>query len=216
MPKIQLKPNSPEFADDDDRQRAAPDQCCEMPGCPKDGEYKAPKHRDLGQYYRFCLDHVQEYNKAWNYFADMSSSQIEEHIIRSALWDRPTWRYDSFANLESHLRQKAWQYYRHTHKYDGDSRRERESHREESERKRHEFLNKNAPEFEAMAIMGLEPPLELTTIKSRYKTLVKKYHPDINPDNPEAENLLKNINMAYTILKLAYEKYEKIKDKEPI
>ena len=59
-------------------------------------------------------------------------------------------------------------------------------------------------------IMGLEPPLSLAGIKARYKELVKKYHPDINRDDPKAEELLKSVNMAYTILKLNYEKFEEL------
>ena len=65
-----------------------------------------------------------------------------------------------------------------------------------------------------MLIMGLEPPLDLKTIKARYKELAKQYHPDLNRGDKAAEDLLKSINMAYTILKLSYEKYEKLRDKD--
>ncbi|HQT26124.1 MAG TPA: DnaJ domain-containing protein, partial [Burkholderiales bacterium] len=37
-------------------------------------------------------------------------------------------------------------------------------------------------------------------IRAAYKSLVQRYHPDKNPDNPEAENLLKLINNAYETL----------------
>ncbi len=70
--------------------------------------------------------------------------------------------------------------------------------------------NPNTPEFEAMAIMGLEPPVKLDEIKKRYKELAKKYHPDLNPNDKKAEDLLKTINMAYTILKMSYAKFEKL------
>ena len=69
------------------------------------------------------------------------------------------------------------------------------------------------PEFEAMAIMGLEPPLSLAAIKTRYKALVKKHHPDVNQGDAQSGELLKSINMAYTILKAAYEKYEVIRER---
>lgn len=202
MPRIYLKPNSAEFLDEKDNVAT---RVCDMPGCAHNGDYKAPKDRDLGEYYFFCLDHVQEYNKAWNYFEGMSSSDIEDYIIRSALGDRPTWRYDSFTGLQEELRRKAWNFYG-AHAQPGA-----EKGREGREQFRNQ-INKDTPEFEAMAIMGLEPPLDLPSIKSRYKELVKKYHPDVNRDNPEAENLLKSINMAYTILKLSYEKYEKLQE----
>ena len=61
-----------------------------------------------------------------------------------------------------------------------------------------------------MALMGLCPPVTLEEIKTRYKTLAKKHHPDLNKNNPESEELLKKINMAYTILKLAFEEYKNL------
>ena len=42
---------------------------CDHPGCEKAGEYRAPKDRNLKDYYWFCLEHVQEYNAQWNYYA---------------------------------------------------------------------------------------------------------------------------------------------------
>ena len=55
-------------------------------------------------------------------------------------------------------------------------------------------------------------PLDFDVIKKRYKDLAKKLHPDINPENAEAEDQLKKVNMAYTILKLAFaaQNYEKL------
>ncbi|GFO82174.1 MAG: hypothetical protein A49_18010 [Methyloceanibacter sp.] len=43
---------------------------CEWEGCDQPGLYPAPKGRGQeGQYHRFCLDHVREYNKGYNYFS---------------------------------------------------------------------------------------------------------------------------------------------------
>ena len=61
--------------------------------------------------------------------------------------------------------------------------------------------------------MGLEPPVTLPVIKKKYKELAKKYHPDLNQNDRKAEELLKQINMAYTILKLAYEKFEDLPER---
>ncbi len=188
MPKIFLKPNSPEFADA--TQKARPGQrTCDMPECRECAEHRAPKDRALSDYYWFCLPHVQEYNKAWDFFSGMSPVDIEHHINKSTIWDRPTRRYDNMANEKLH--QRAWQTYNFTD--------EAPPNREQP---------RNTPELEAMAIMGIEPPVTPEKLKERYKTLVKKYHPDhVGPD-PQAEDLLKKINMAYTILKMAYQKYE--------
>lgn len=37
-------------------------------------------------------------------------------------------------------------------------------------------------------------------IRAAYRTLSKKYHPDHNPDNPDAMRIIKIINAAYEVL----------------
>lgn len=37
-------------------------------------------------------------------------------------------------------------------------------------------------------------------IKSSYRHLARKYHPDVNPDNPEAEEKFKEVSQAYSVL----------------
>lgn len=197
MPKIQLKPRSPEFAE---QGRKAKLHACGMPGCDAEGDHKAPKDRSLSEHYHFCSAHITEYNKAWDFFSGMHPQEVEDHMLRSLYGDRPTWRFDSEADLEDTLYNTAWQSYHFT-----DKNRERE--KETSPETSH-----NTPEFEALALMGLEPPVDLLVIKTRYKELAKKHHPDLYPDDPKAEELLKHINMAYTILKLAYENFEKIEN----
>jgi curved DNA-binding protein CbpA len=172
-----------------------------MPGCGCEGEYKAPKTRDSNDYFWFCLEHIQEYNKAWDYFSGMSHREIEEQIIRSALWDRPTRTFHS-RNMKEDLERKAWQAYHGT-----DQEPPKDSAKE---RYRKSQISQHSPEFQAMAIMGIEPPLDLIVLKARYKELAKKFHPDINREDPKAEDILKSINMAYTILKAAHAKYEEL------
>ncbi len=43
-------------------------------------------------------------------------------------------------------------------------------------------------------------------IKKAYRNLAKKYHPDLNPDNTEAENKFKEVNEAFEILSDAEKK----------
>src|SRR5690606_23319974 len=141
-----------------------------------------------------------EYNRAWNYFSGMSDREVEDHVVRSHYGDRPTWRYDIDGATEQ-LRRKAWQTYRFT-----DEEPPRTSNHKSS-------IPAMTPEGEALAIMGLSPPTTLEEIKARYKVLVKQHHPDLNRGCGKSEELLKSINMAYTILKLAYEQFRTLPDR---
>lgn len=196
MPRIFLKPNSAEFADSKTRSQK---RHCDMPGCRETSEFRAPKDRGLKDYFWFCLEHVREYNKAWDFFSGMAAQEVEEYTVRSQYGDRPTWRYDLDGAAED-LRRRAWQF------------RDFEDEAKPRHNKNGHGAQEQTPEFEALAIMGLQPPVTLEDIKARYKELAKKHHPDLNRSCRQSEELLKSINMAYTILKLAYGKFEKIAD----
>ena len=204
MPKIILKHKSPEFADSAPTQRL---KHCEMPGCPDEGDHKAPKHRGLDDYYFFCTNHIKEYNKAWDFFSGMSNSEVQNHMHKSRYGDRPTWK-QADTKAEEELLKAA----RNTYSY-GDQSSQRDD-KQYNDNKRKFAGDRNTPEYEAMALMGLEPPVTLDEIKTRYKKLAKKYHPDLNRDNPNAEELLKEINMAYTILKVALKDYEELQENQ--
>jgi curved DNA-binding protein len=49
-------------------------------------------------------------------------------------------------------------------------------------------------------ILGVPPDAEKKVIKQTFRDLAKKYHPDVNPGNKEAEDKFKTINEAYQVL----------------
>ena len=201
MRKIKLKEKSPEY--DEGGSKKSKTHACDLVGCPESGDYRAPTDRDLKDYYRFCKNHVADYNRAWNFFDGMSDRDVQDHIYDSLFGHRPTWKYTGNIDLEEELIRQAGSFRGKVH-----AERERKA-----EEKRNRKIAKDTPEGEALEIMGLAPPITLDEIKAKYKELAKQYHPDRNRDDPMAEEKLKDINMAYTVLRLAYQKFEKVADK---
>ncbi len=164
---------------------------CEHPACGRSGDYRAPKSRgDIRAYYWFCLDHVREYNAAWDYFAGMSQKEIEEFQHNNASWHRPTWRLGAWAS-------KGW--------YGGLASNDLDfmdgAGREPGNGKGGCAPRAFKPgERQALAQLNLDWPVTLKEIKNRYKALVKRHHPDANGGDKAAEERLKTIIQAYTDL----------------
>lgn len=165
---------------------------CDHPGCAEGGEYRAPRSRDrLGDYFWFCLEHVREYNKSWNYYAGMSDAEVEADLRRTTTWDRPTWR---FGLGDAAARGQTFRRVRDPFGvFDEDA--------GDDVRTGPARPSSLSPEGRAFAVMALEPPLTLEQLKRRYKELVKKHHPDANGGDRDAEERLKSINEAYTTLR---------------
>ena len=49
-------------------------------------------------------------------------------------------------------------------------------------------------------ILGVSKNASKDEIKRAYRKLAKKYHPDLNPGNKEAQEKFKDINEAYEVL----------------
>ncbi|MBQ9468337.1 MAG: molecular chaperone DnaJ [Clostridia bacterium] len=49
-------------------------------------------------------------------------------------------------------------------------------------------------------ILGVDKKADDATIKKTYRTLTKKYHPDLNPGDKDAEEKFKEVNEAYAVL----------------
>ncbi len=50
------------------------------------------------------------------------------------------------------------------------------------------------------AILGVKEGVSPYEIRKAYKELVKKWHPDFHPDDPECLERIKDINEAYEVL----------------
>lgn len=49
-------------------------------------------------------------------------------------------------------------------------------------------------------VLGIDKSADESSIKKAYRSLAKKYHPDMNPGDAEAEKKFKEVNEAYAIL----------------
>jgi hypothetical protein len=204
-----MKSHSPLF----DRIRVKPDkdrrlraQCpvCEWPDCGAPATHRAPKGRlREREYWRFCLDHVREYNHAYNFFAGMSMEDIARYQKDAVIGHRPTWKMGMNGG--------------------------RPSTRSHSSRFRAEFSGAEDPfglfrefgagadarwerrtiatrpvrnaERKALDALGLEPEASGQQVKRRFKELVKRHHPDANGGDRSSEARLREIIQAYNYLK---------------
>jgi hypothetical protein len=163
---------------------------CAKPGCTEDGAYKAPRSsHDVRDYIWFCLDHVREYNKSWNYFEGMDEIAMEDAIRRSTTWERPSWKFGTSAKSPEG---SPWQA-----QFDdpfgvmGEGAQQRSANQPQL----------TPDQRKAWSVFGLSPCMDQDKVKKRYKELAKTHHPDANGGSREAEDRLKTINWAYSILK---------------
>jgi len=167
-------------------------QGCDHPECAEAGLYRAPKGRDrLNDYYWFCLDHVRAYNSAWNFCAGFSEADIEEQLRAASCWERPTWRLGDWHSGRSARVEAAMQDFAATFGMDAGT--EQSAPRRPS--------RPRTAEEKALAVLNLTPAASWAEIKVCYKRLVKRFHPDANGGDKQAEERLKVINQAYSTLR---------------
>jgi DnaJ-domain-containing protein 1 len=177
----------------DPSRRAQPRmRLCEHPGCTAGGDFRAPRSRaSLELYYWFCLDHVRQYNAAWNYYAGMSEAEIEAEIRHDTTWQRPTWPLGSRYS-PNHAPQMR-DYFGVFGDPGGEA-------TQETPRNKRQL----SPQEAALVVFEIAPPFTLVRLKARYKELVKLHHPDAHGGDKAAEEKLKVINQAYSTLKASY------------
>lgn len=166
---------------------APPGRCCEWPGCAERGDFPAPRSpRELRTFLWLCLAHVRDYNQSWNYFAGMNEDEIEAHRRADFTWHRPSWRFGGAGAGPQGPFHDPFGFFADGGPAAGGKGRDRAPAQGEALR--------------MMAVLDLEPGFTLVELKSRYKTLVKRHHPDRHGGDRDREERLKAINAAYTYL----------------
>ena len=157
---------------------------CAADGCLQEGNYPAPKSRSaLRDYLWFCLEHVREYNKSWNYYEGLQGAALEAEIRRATTWERPSWKFATGKPSENSFEDPLGLF---------------------------DFENRDAgpaarqvppEERRAWKILQLSPVTDIDIVKKQYKRLVKQNHPDKNGGDAAAEERLKDINLAYSLIR---------------
>ncbi len=176
-----------------------PAHICAHPHCNQTGEYRAPIARNLpGKYQYFCLTHIREFNKSWNYFDGMSDNQVEKEMEKIRLggetWPMGLHNAAARINFNTEKIQDPFDLFTND-----------------------DVLKKEASsslwkdilpeESQAMALLQLEPIFDKKTLRNAYRKMVRRYHPD-SIENEGDTDTIKKINHAYDILKKLLNRYE--------
>ena len=167
---------------------------CGVAGCTATGEYKAPlQPADFdgpGSWRFLCLDHVREHNAKYNYFDGMSADEIADAQSPFGGWDRPSRKFAAngadppprWSDFADPL----------------DAISTRFGHLRERTRSRF-----TRDEQRALSVLGLGEDADRRSVRQRYSTLVRRYHPDKNGGDRSHEARLGEVIGAYQLLRKA-------------
>ena len=160
---------------------------CNFPVCELEGHYRAPTgYESLNDYQWFCLEHIKEFNKSWNYHNKMNSDEIENDIRFDTIWRRPTKSFGSGAKF-----------------YNFSINGEDMGSFENPTTKQPGHSNKL---LWSLSKLDLDIKTDLNLIKKRYKELAKKHHPDIKGNSKNSIDKFREIVEAYNYLLERYKK----------
>lgn len=172
---------------------------CAWPGCDKPGEFRAPPVAGgfaadgPPSYQWFCLEHVREFNAAYNFFAGMTPEEISAAQRPYAGWERET---RAFASTGAD-QPPSWTDF--SDPLDAIGARFRA--RMQEERQRRDGKPLTAGERRALKVLGLDTDADRRALRSRYSELVRQYHPDRNGGDRSHEKKLQAVVEAYQSLR---------------
>lgn len=162
---------------------------CDHTGCSKAGVCRAPKTRDLKEYWWFCKEHAAEYNKNWNYYANMTPDEID------AEWERETF---GIADKDKERANKDEADYV---QFLNDFLSDRSLFDKIPAKK---TLPSNI--ISAFQTFGLPITSSWKDIGTKYRALAKQYHPDTAKNKDTSASKFTRITTAYETLKKYFKK----------
>jgi hypothetical protein len=164
---------------------------CDRPGCVRMGPHRAPMGRNHeGQYFHFCIAHVQEYNKSYNYFNGMTDAAVAAYQKDALTGHRPTQPMNVNSKVEARVREGL------------NAAEIMERLRKLRERKAPRRTVGNAAK-KALDQLGLDETASADDIRHRFKELVKRFHPDANAGDRSMEDRMRAVIEAHNYLKQA-------------
>jgi hypothetical protein len=189
--RIRVKPGQ-------DRRPRTATHACEWPGCQQAATHRAPKGRGGGprDQWRYCLEHVREYNQSYNFFAGMSEDDVLRYQKDALTGHRPTWKMGTGKNEDPNrfYAESAIDPFAMFRELGGHGRAETKADAKPQRTIR------NA-ERKAFNTLGLEFSATRVEIKTKFHDLVKRHHPDANGGDRSTEDRLVEIIQAYNYLK---------------
>ena len=175
---------------------------CAWEECERPGTHKAPMGRNReGQYLNFCIDHVREYNKNFNYFQGLSDDEIARFQKDAQTGHRPTWRMSARRPgepvPESSVRGTPGWHAKVRSRLTVEGKRVQTPGGSAMERKLRRMEEK------ALRDLNLKPQASKDEINRRYKQLLRQTHPDMNGGDRSTEGRLQQVIAAHKVLKKA-------------
>lgn len=176
---------------------------CQWKGCDNPGQHRAPKGRNReGQYYLFCADHIRQFNSSYNYFEGMSDAEVEDFQRDAAYGHRPTWKAGANAYVGGKRRAATPEDIDRVAQARGSSQGFHAWRAKQARSGAQQPQRKIKPlEKKSLSALGLGETASKDEIKSRFKALVKRHHPDANGGDRGSEEKLREIIQAYNYLK---------------
>jgi curved DNA-binding protein CbpA len=185
--RVRVKPSQ-------DRRTKTDGPTCEWVGCKEKATHRAPKGRNReNEHWRFCLNHVREYNQSYNFFAGMNDAAVMAYQKDALTGHRPTWKMGTGKGAS---RPDVRSFGAQGDPFDLFS----EGLRAEQQARAETKPIRNA-ERKALDTLGLEPGVSPAQVKAKFKELVKRHHPDVNGGDRSTEDRLVEIIQAYNYLK---------------
>ncbi|KQS64467.1 molecular chaperone DnaJ [Rhizobium sp. Leaf371] len=178
---------------------------CQWDGCEENGGHRAPVGRNAeNQYFMFCFEHVKEYNKGYNYFSGLSDNEIARYQKEALTGHRPTWTLGVNRSAKNAPEQGQ------TRSGSAGAKARMSDpfgflHEARARRPQPEPRQRKLKTLETKAFdtLGLTATATSTDIKTAYKDLVKKHHPDANGGDRGSEDRFREVVQAYQLLKQA-------------